>query len=313
MNPCARIIFIILAFLNVVSRPLWAVDDTIIAVVNDEIITLHDLRDYLEGIYTQLKLEGRSEEEVRKILTEKEKRGLELLIEDKLIKQKAADLGLIVREQAIDDRIKQIKKGYKSDEEFTFALTSNGYNLTDLREKVRAQLFASYVIDNEIKAKILVSPQEVTEFYDQNKGTLSTPEKITVDSICLTYTPADKKDAKKKAEEAAKLILEKEDFKKIAQTYSNAPAITDELQKGQLLPAVENKIFNLNVGETSLVIETDNAFYIFKVLDKTPGHIPPLEEVKSEIYDRIFQEKFRQSYQAFIEKLKKTAYVEIKK
>src|SRR3989338_1961258 len=92
MNPCARIIFIILAFLNVVSRPLWAVDDTIIAVVNDEIITLHDLRDYLEGIYTQLKLEGRSEEEVRKILTEKEKRGLELLIEDKLIKQKAADL-----------------------------------------------------------------------------------------------------------------------------------------------------------------------------------------------------------------------------
>ena len=52
----------LLAFLlcMAVPAPLLAINDTIIAVVNDDVITSEDLHEYLEAMFMQLAAEGKS-------------------------------------------------------------------------------------------------------------------------------------------------------------------------------------------------------------------------------------------------------------
>ncbi len=58
--------------------------DTIIAIVNKEAITLKDLRQYLSAVYVQLQAQGRSEKESKELMEKYEKEGLSRLIEDRL-------------------------------------------------------------------------------------------------------------------------------------------------------------------------------------------------------------------------------------
>ncbi|HQP12043.1 MAG TPA: hypothetical protein PK470_04695, partial [Candidatus Omnitrophota bacterium] len=62
-----------------------AVEDAIIAVVNDDIITLKNFKDYVHSLFTQLRMEGKSNSEIQRIMQEMEQDGISHLIEDKLI------------------------------------------------------------------------------------------------------------------------------------------------------------------------------------------------------------------------------------
>ena len=68
-----------------IASPCFAVDDTIIAVVNDELITLKDLKDYIRQTYAQLKTEGVEETTIKEIMLDLEVNGLDKLIQDKLV------------------------------------------------------------------------------------------------------------------------------------------------------------------------------------------------------------------------------------
>ena len=67
-----RMIFLAVAVFFV--HPAWAMDDALLAVVNDEAITVKDLQDYLNGIYAQLRIEGRTAAESQEIMAEYQKR-----------------------------------------------------------------------------------------------------------------------------------------------------------------------------------------------------------------------------------------------
>ena len=67
--------------------------DSIIAIVNDDVITLKDLRQYIASIVSQLRIENKSPEEIQQIMGDYEQKGLDKLIEDKLILAAANDKG----------------------------------------------------------------------------------------------------------------------------------------------------------------------------------------------------------------------------
>ena len=68
-----KYIFILICFLlsltTIFTPNSFAISDAIIAVVDEEIITLKDLKDYINSVYTQLKVEGKhSESQIRQIM-----------------------------------------------------------------------------------------------------------------------------------------------------------------------------------------------------------------------------------------------------
>ena len=72
-----------LLFLTPLARANGPSTDAIIAIVNDDVITLKDLRQYVAGVAGQLRVENKSPEEIRQIMGDYEQKGLDKLIEDK--------------------------------------------------------------------------------------------------------------------------------------------------------------------------------------------------------------------------------------
>ena len=54
---------------------------------------------------------------------------------------------------------------FLSEEEFLRALASEGLTITDIRNRITDNLKTRYLIDEEVKSKIFVNPQDVTAFY----------------------------------------------------------------------------------------------------------------------------------------------------
>ena len=287
-----------------------AVEDAIIAVVNDDIITLKDLKDYIHSLFTQLKMEGRRQDEVRSIMQELEQNGISRLIEDKLILTEANRIGLEVRPEIVDQRLAEIKQAYKSEQDFLKALLSEGATISELKRKLNDQFKIKFMVEREVKAKVVVNPQEVTNYYKKNFESFQQPAKVALLSI---YIP--KKDDEDSAREQAKNILlqiiEGKDFKLLADTYSQGAPI-GTIEKGQALPAIENAVFGLQEGEVSKIIELEDGLYIFKAVKQVPKQLATLDEVKDAITEKIFQDKFRERFNVWIEELKKQAYIDIK-
>ena len=90
------------------ARPL---NDAIVAIVNNEVITLKDLKDYVGSIYRQLKIEHRSPQEIQQVMGTYEEKGVNQLIEDKIILAAALAKGIEIRPEVVNKRIKEIKVG----------------------------------------------------------------------------------------------------------------------------------------------------------------------------------------------------------
>ena len=287
-----------------------AIEDAIIAVVNNELITLKDLNDYAHSTYVSMVTSGAPEAEVQAVMKEMETEGINKLIEDKLILSKANKLALEVREELVDARIAEIKEKYGTEQNLTNALIRTGATLSDLRKKIRDEMKLQFVVEHEVKSKIYVNPQEVTNYYEKNKDKFERKERVNLDSIFIGYKN-DKDTASAKAHEALKQIQEGKDFKEVAGEYSEMPSV-GAVEHGQLLPSIEEIIFHLKSDEVSSLVETDFGIYIFKLIGKSPAEIASLKDVKGTIYEMLFKEKFKKHFISWLEKLKKDAYIEIK-
>jgi parvulin-like peptidyl-prolyl isomerase len=290
--------------------PVWALEDTIVAVVNNDIITQRDLIDYYESAYFQLKSEGLSQSEIDETMAGLQKTGIKNLIEDRIMLSEANRIGLEVRRELIDKKLADIQKQYASEQDFLDALLQDGNSVTDLRNKITDQLKIKYLIEEEVKSKIFVNPQEVTDYYKANVESFKKPERMDLDSVYIPFDDAPA-DARAKAEQALAQLKEGKDFAEVAKEFSKSASI-GILAKGETLPEIENAVMSLNEGEISSIVEVKSGLYIFKVKKKLPAETSSIEEVKKRIYDFLFQKKYKQRYLDWLEKLKKNAYISIK-
>lgn len=302
-----------------------AIEDAIVAVVNEEVITLNDLKDYIEMLTTQMRLEGTKSGDIQQFMNDMAKNGLDKLIDDKILLN-AANKNEIALNQSdpkgeeprnnqidamVDMRLTEIKSQYKSESEFLNALLDQGASVTDVRDRIRNQIKTKRLVDQEIRSKIYVNPQEVTTFYKNHFEDFKKPERVNLDSIFIA-----KKDdpfkAKEQADEIHSKLKNGEDFKSLAKQYSQTPSI-GIIHKGQALPEIERIVFNLPVNGISPVCEVANGYYIFQLIGHAKEELSSLDEVKENITNRIFETKFLEKFDQWLNKLKKEAFVDIKK
>ncbi|MDE2027292.1 MAG: SurA N-terminal domain-containing protein [Candidatus Omnitrophica bacterium] len=285
--------------------------DAIIAIVNDDVITMKDLRQYIASMASQMRLENKSPEEVRKKIEKYEQKGLDQLIDDKLILADANAKGMKINEEAIDKRVSQIKGRYGSDDEFIRALNAEGMTVTDLRRRLLDQMKVKYEIDLEVRDKIVVNPQDVTDYYNNHLEQFSHKPSVNLQSIFVSFSKYGKQAARSRADEARSRLLAGEDFDKVFQKYSDGSSI-GVVERGQMTDSIEKVVFNLKQGEVSDPVEVPNGIYIFKLIGQSPAGQESLAQVQDQIYNKLLDDQFRAQYKEFVNTLRQKAYVEIK-
>ena len=285
--------------------------DAIIAVVNDDVITLKDLRQYVAGVAGQLRVENKSPEEIRQIMGDYEQKGLDKLIEDKLILAAANDKGIDVRGDIVDKRMKEIRDRYPVEDDFLNALNVQGMTVSDLRGKLTDQLKVKYEVDMEVKDKIFINPQDVTDYYNKHRVEFNRKPMVNLQSIFVSFDKYNKQEARSRADEARSRMLAGEDFDKISKKYSDSSSV-GEVERGQMVDAVEHVVFNLRLEEVSEPVEVGNGIYVFKAVGISSGKQQTLAEVKDQIYGKLLDDQFQAKFKEWVDKLREKAYVEIK-
>lgn len=289
----------------------WAAQgDKIVAVVNDEIITLKDLKAYMSSIYSQLRIENNDPFEIDQIMRQYEEKGINQLIEDKLILAAAKEKDMEVKQAAVDKKVDEIKSRYPSETVFQNIIEQQGMTIGDVRERIMDQIKAKFMVDNEVRSKIFVNPQEVTDYYAQHKDDFVQKARVNLDSIFISYDNG-LEAARKEAAEIHAFLKEGQDFRELSKKHSDLPSV-GVIEEGQLKSDIEQRIFNMKEDEISEPIEVENGIYIFKFIRSAPRETRPLKEVKDSIYNIIFQKKFQERFENWISKLRKKAYVEIR-
>ena len=163
------------------------------------------------------------------------------------------------------------------------------------------------VVDSaKIAATTAVTEQELQTYYDQHRDEYRVPEQVKVSHILIkTPLPApgakeDEKavaDARAKAEGVLKELKAGGDFAKLAEKYSEDPGSAKSggelgwIGRGRTVPEFEKAAFSLAKGQTSDVVKSSYGFHIIRVEDKHNAGLKTLAEVKSEIEDKVKQQK----------------------
>lgn len=141
-----------------------------------------------------------------------------------------------------------------------------------------------------LKSAPLVEPSndEVRRHYDAERADYILPERVRIAQMLI--------ENRQKADEALAELHGGTDFAEVAKRYSFDPNTPDGGVQGQFayadLPeAFAAKVFALAPGQVTEVLAADFGFHIFKVTERLPGRVVPLEEAARSIRNRLREQK----------------------
>jgi len=240
------------------------------------------------------------------------------MIEETLLKQEAKRLGITLKDEEVTAAINDLlaKRKWKL-EDVKANLEKEGMSFDEYREATRNNMIKGRVIRREIQSKIAVSNEEIGNYYREHRDEYEGKEAARIRQIMIPVSGNIEVDTrslmKAQAEDVIKKLRSGVPFEQLALQY-RGPGTGDMgyVEKGTLLPAVDDVAFKLKVGEISDVIESPAGFHIIQVLDKRGGGAKPLPDVRNEIEDIIGREKAEKKYAEWMEELRKRSYIEIR-
>lgn len=259
------------------------------------------------------------------------------LIGTQLLLQKATDADKAEGQKKAGDQIAAFLKQSGSQETFDRELKASGTTVDELHSKAAQHFTAAATLTRELG--ITVADSDVKDFYAAHPADFEQPETVhvrhilllTMDPTTRAPLPDDQVAAKhKQIDDLLKRARAGEDFAALVKQYSEDPGSKDNGGEYTFArasadpthamdPAFEAAAFSLQTNQISDVVTTAYGYHIIQLLDKTPAKTLALTDklpdtdmtIADRIKDYLTQQKTEALAPAFVEKLKKSADVEI--
>lgn len=287
----------------------------IAAVVNDDAITISQVREVSAPKEKLLRSQFRGEELIEKI-KEARKAALHDLIDRQLVIQSFRKEGFQIPDHYIDERIKEIIRENFGGDRNTFIKTLQAQNFTlgQFRKIELEKIAISAMRGKNVKLNTIVAPAKVEEYYRKHRADYTSKEQIKLRMIMIPTHGSDRDSQKAMAEEILAKLVNGAEFDRMAQIYSE-DSTRDQggnwgiVERGTLTGSLEKVAFNLPVGKISNIIEVGGNFYILKVEEKQGGDTRSLAQVRDEIEKKVLQEEAQASQERWIAGLRQKAYI----
>lgn len=295
--------------------------NAIIAIVNDEIITLYDVNREARPAFSEAEKKGDVNDSTRSQIR---RTALDRLIEKKLTEQKIKELGIRVSEEEIRQAIDDVRKqnNIPSQEALVTALAVQGLSFDQYRAQLQEQIEKLKLVSMEVRAKVHVGESELRDYYTANLGKYTEEESYRARHIFFKTGEKATPNEILRAKATALTVLEDaksgKDFAELAKKFSEDPAARKDggdlgsFKKGDMQPELEKTIFSLKPGEISELVTTPIGFHIIKLEARVAGITKPFESVKADIEEIIYRKKSEERFSQWAKDLRGTASVEIK-
>jgi len=286
----------------------------IVAIVNNEIITFHELEKALRD-YRPSAMEKVEQEEFQKQV-------LFQLIDQKLVDIQIKRIGIQISSDEVDKAVARIKQdqGINNSEAFSAALLKEGLSEAEFRNKIKEQILRFRLISREIGSKIIIPEDRIQDYYQKNKNKFQKTEGVHLAHILLAISektsPEEIERQKKKGDEILERLKKGEDFAELARKFSQDPSATQGGDLGMFVleeiePALQKVISALKPGEFSSVIQSPNGWQIVKLIDIKGAKEVSFDEVKGRIQEQLFQEEVDQRFAQWLQKIKDRSYIKV--
>ena len=290
--------------------------EAIVAVVNDEFISLSEYYERHDNLYQMLRAQYQGEDFT--IQYDALKNGLmESMITELLLLQESQNLGLDVTEQ-LNAQINLIKEqnGFTSDDQLIQALKQENINFEPWKENLKVSLLQQGVIYRAVGSSIVVDDSELIGFYNQHLEDYREPEEYSIKAIYVSSDEKSEEEVQAKKQEIDGKISAEEDMSILAAQYGEGPEKDTQgdlgsFIKGQMLPNMEKAVEGLKVGELSTWIEMPSGWYLLRLENKIESRIKAFEEVRDEIESALFNEKNETEMQKYLVELKGRSFIKI--
>jgi peptidyl-prolyl cis-trans isomerase C len=261
-----------------------------------------------------------AEESVKKQFMERSRgQMLDRVITEMLIDDKIQSGKIKVSDEDINKEVENIAQTQgMSMEELDKRLQEVGRSMKELKDNIQRGLAFKALIEKFAGEELVVSGEDIQEYYDENTQQFKQPEQVKASHILVKVeqdaSEDDKAAAKAEIEEIKAKIDAGGDFAELAKAESDCPSGKNGgdlgfFSEGRMVKPFSDAAFAMEVGQISDVVETQFGYHIIKVTDKKEAKTQTFEEVKDNIKGRLEGEKRNKYVSSYIEKLKKEAQI----
>jgi peptidyl-prolyl cis-trans isomerase SurA len=250
---------------------------------------------------------------------------LDELINNEILLERAKKLNLEASDGEVEDKFTELKSPY-TEEEFQRQLKERNVSVSDLKADLRRQLSITKLLNREVVAKISISDQDVTEFYNSNKAQFNVAEpQYRIAQIVVTARKEpqirnrknDDATTDAEAQRKVKMLMDRlnsgADFAQLAMDYSedmNSAATGGDLgyvpesALNQSDPMLKKMVVGMKPGQVSPPLALKDGYRILKLVTReSPG--------QRNISDPQVQQTIRDTLRNRKEQLLRSAYLAI--
>jgi len=317
---CAWIILsVVLCMLNSVQSFSAELCNRVVAIVNNDVITLYELNSKIKEM-TGVEPNILRRQDEKKYLDAR-RNIVNILISEKIAGEKIRELGISVEPRQVDGAIEGMKKenGW-TQEDLLAGLKQKGIDYESYRKNIKMQIERMQLINFAVKSKIIIREEKVKAYYEEHKNKYRTSEKVHLAIILLKHENRSDHDYTDPVYAKAKEIFSKlqngEDFGQLAQEFSQGPGAEDGGDVGyykmsDLDPELVKVLKSMSAGDISEPIVRSSAIQIIKLVERQEAKVKPFEEVKDAIFGTFYREEVNKRYSSWIKELRETAYIKI--
>lgn len=292
----------------------------VVAVAEDKVITVDDLRREIAPRVPALQRSARNEKEFNERLE---------ALQDEII-QEMIDRILIVKDFKKDDKRKvpesyinnaiaeeQIRRFDGDRAKFLAYLRNSGLTYREYRKKVEDDMIYDYMREQQRKSQSIVSPARVEAFYNENKERFFQDDQVNMRLLSLTRQEGETDERLlARANVVTARFKTGEKFEDLARELSQDSKRAKGGDWGwqpraDLKPEFSEPLFKLEKGQITAPIVAPEAVYILYVEDRKFSGTQSLADVREQIEKILANLMARDSEARWIERLRRNAYVKI--
>lgn len=316
MRKCNRAIAVFLFFIGASFLSGQEIVEAIVAIVNDDVITLTEYKREYDNLYQMLHSRYQGEQfdqqwDLARVGL------LDSMITDLLLIQEAAKMGLNVSEQ-VKMTIENIKSenNLTTDEQLKQALAQQGMDFETFRSDLETQFLKQNIIFGEVGRKIVIDDSVIVAYYKQHREEFIEPVQFTIKAIYISEEGKIGDEIEAKKQEIDSRIEAGDDFGQLSSEYSEGPEKDSQgdlgsFKEGELEKTLEEPVDALEVGGTSPWLNMREGWWKLKLVDRQERSLKDFEDVRKEIEEKLFSEEQQKELEKYMNALKERSYIKI--
>jgi peptidyl-prolyl cis-trans isomerase SurA len=295
--------------------------DRIVAVVNDEIITLYDLNQALKPFEEKIRAQDHAPENLPETLFQLRSEILDNMINQKLADQQIKKNKIQINEQEINMTIERIKESQSfTDEDLRARLAEKGMTVEEFRENLKKQILRSKLVSREVKSKIAITETEIEKYYNDHLEKYAAEKKYHLWNIFIRFSQtvdaSEKQMAFEKMETVLNQLKQGRSFESFATEAPDSPESPEGADLGlyrldELSPQLQNVVKDMKEGQYSSILSIAKGYQIIYVQKVVVTDSKTLSDVKGEIEETLYNKAIDNRYDTWLSELRKRSNIQI--